>query len=208
MKEKVFNIKTALEFKDLTLQVFEYQFKHNNVYRSFCDLLNVHPSDVENLDEIPFLPIEFFKSHKVLSSVKEVQKIFSSSGTTGKKTSRHLVTDLGWYQQSYCEGFKHFYGNIEQYTVLALLPGYLERDDSSLVYMVHDLINKKYSLTYYLEVGDQKCNEPGILKLYDPYEEILPNSGTIAIFPASRKHSVVYSGKTERVMIGINFYSL
>ncbi len=73
---------------------------------------------------------------------------------------------------------------------------------------VHNLINKKYSLTYYLEVGDQKCNEPGILKLYDPYEEILPNSGTIAIFPASRKHSVVYSGKTERVMIGINFYSL
>ena len=76
MKDKVFNIKTALEFKDLTLQVFEYQFKHNNVYRSFCDLLNVHPSDVENLDEIPFLPIEFFKSHQVLSSVKQVQKIF------------------------------------------------------------------------------------------------------------------------------------
>lgn len=73
---------------------------------------------------------------------------------------------------------------------------------------VHDLINKKYSLTYYLEVGDQNCNEPGILKLYDPYQEILPNSGTIAIFPASRKHSVVYSGKMERVMIGINFYSL
>lgn len=157
MKDKVFNIKTALEFKDLTLQVFEYQFKHNNVYRSFCDLLNVHPSDVENLDEIPFLPIEFFKSHKVLSSVKEVQKIFSSSGTTGKKTSRHLVTDLGWYQQSYCEGFKHFYGNIEQYTVLALLPGYLERDDSSLVYMVHDLINKskKTSSGFYLNNLDE-----------------------------------------------------
>ena len=157
MKDKVFNIKTALEFKDLTLQVFEYQFKHNNVYRSFCDLLNVHLSDVENLDEIPFLPIEFFKSHQVLSSVKQVQKIFSSSGTTGKKTSSHLVTDLGWYQQSYYKGFKHFYGNIEQYTVLALLPGYLERDDSSLVYMVHDLINKskKASSGFYLNNLDE-----------------------------------------------------
>ena len=89
--------------------------------------------------------------------MKQVQKIFSSSGTTGKKTSRHLVTDLGWYQQSYCEGFKHFYGNIEQYTVLALLPGYLERDDSSLVYMVHDLINKskKASSGFYLNNLDE-----------------------------------------------------
>ena len=72
----------------------------------------------------------------------------------------------------------------------------------------HNLVNKKYSLTYYLTVGDQKCSDPGILKLYDPMEEILPSPGTIAIFPASRKHSVVYNGKTERVMIGVNFYSL
>ena len=72
----------------------------------------------------------------------------------------------------------------------------------------HNLVNKKYSLTYYLTVGDQKCSDPGILKLYDPLEEILPSPGTIAIFPASRKHSVVYNGKTERVMIGVNFYSL
>ena len=72
----------------------------------------------------------------------------------------------------------------------------------------HDLINQKYSLTYYLSVGDQKCSEPGVLKLYDPLEEILPSPGTIAIFPATRKHSVVYNGKTDRVMIGINFYSI
>ncbi len=73
---------------------------------------------------------------------------------------------------------------------------------------IHNLTNKKYSLTYYLSVGDQECDEPGILKLYDPIEELLPSPGTIAIFPASRKHSVVYNGKTERVMIGVNFYSL
>ena len=72
----------------------------------------------------------------------------------------------------------------------------------------HNLVNKKYSLTYYLTTGDQKSSDPGILKLYDPLEEILPSPGTIAIFPANRKHSVVYNGKIERVMIGVNFYSL
>lgn len=72
----------------------------------------------------------------------------------------------------------------------------------------HDLIKKKYSLTYYLSIGDQKCSEPGILKLYDPNQEILPSEGTIVIFPADRNHSATYGGKTDRVMIGINFYSL
>ena len=73
----------------------------------------------------------------------------------------------------------------------------------------HDnLINKKYSLTYYLSVGDQNCSKPGILKLYDPDEEILPSEGTIVIFPADRNHSAAYGGKIDRVMIGVNFYSL
>jgi len=72
----------------------------------------------------------------------------------------------------------------------------------------HNLINKKYSLTYYLSVGDQNCIEPGILKLYDPYQEILPSDGTIVIFPANRSHSATYGGEIDRVMIGVNFYSL
>jgi tetratricopeptide (TPR) repeat protein len=72
----------------------------------------------------------------------------------------------------------------------------------------HRLINKKYSLTYYLSVGDQNCKEPGILKLFDPEIKILPSPGTIVIFPADRQHSATYGGKTDRVMIGINFYSL
>ena len=70
------------------------------------------------------------------------------------------------------------------------------------------LVNQKYSLVYYLSVGDQKCSEPGILKFYDPDEEILPSAGTIVIFPANRNHLAVYGGKTDRVMIGVNFYSL
>lgn len=142
MKEAVFNIQTEEAFLDVALAVFRHQFKNNTVYRSFCDLLYVHPSDVKNIAEIPFLPIQFFKSKEVLASKEEVQEIFTSSGTTGSVTSKHFVTDLSVYEESYVKGFQSFYGDIQDYTVLALLPNYLEREGSSLVYMAHDLILK------------------------------------------------------------------
>ena len=136
----IFNIKTKADFKNQALKVFKYQFENNPVYRSFCDLLYVHPSDVSNVKDIPFLPIQFFKSREVLSSKESVKQIFTSSGTTGSITSKHLVTDLAVYEMSYQKAFKTFYGNIEDYVVLALLPNYLEREGSSLIYMVDDLI--------------------------------------------------------------------
>ena len=142
MKEQVFNIKNNDDFTQVALDVFKHQFSNNKVYRSFCDLLYIHPSDITKIEEIPFLPIQFFKTREVVSSKSEVQEVFSSSGTTGSVTSKHFVTDLGWYEKSYLKGFEHFYGNIEDYVVLALLPNYLERQGSSLVYMVDDLIKK------------------------------------------------------------------
>jgi phenylacetate-coenzyme A ligase PaaK-like adenylate-forming protein len=105
-------------------------------------LLYRHPSDVKHIEDIPFLPIQFFKTHQVVSTNNPIEKTFTSSGTTGSITSKHLVTDLTLYEGSYLEGFKHFYGNIEDYVVLALLPSYLERDGSSLIYMANDLISK------------------------------------------------------------------
>jgi phenylacetate-coenzyme A ligase PaaK-like adenylate-forming protein len=142
MPQKIFNIQSELEFKEISLEIFKHQFKNNKVYRSFCDLLFVHPSDVKELKDIPFLPIQFFKSKKILSSLDEIQETFTSSGTTGSITSKHFVTDVSLYQQSYLKGFHHFYGDIKEYIVLALLPNYLERNGSSLVYMVDDLIKK------------------------------------------------------------------
>ncbi|WP_243473744.1 LuxE/PaaK family acyltransferase [Winogradskyella sp. MH6] len=141
-KDDIFNIKTHAEFEALALDVFRFQFENNRVYRSFCDLLYKHPSDIKCLTEIPFLPIQFFKTREVLSSLNKVEKIFTSSGTTGSTTSKHFVTDLSIYEESYLKGFQHFYGNIEDYAVLALLPSYLEREGSSLIYMVDDLIQK------------------------------------------------------------------
>jgi phenylacetate-coenzyme A ligase PaaK-like adenylate-forming protein len=142
MLNRIFNIQHEQQFTEIALAVFKHQFKHNKVYRSFCDLLYIHPSSVTTIEEIPFLPIQFFKSRQVLSSLDEVQETFTSSGTTGSVISKHLVTDINLYKESYLKGFAHFYGNIEEYTVLALLPNYLEREGSSLVFMVDDLIQK------------------------------------------------------------------
>ena len=113
MQSEIFNIKTERQFAKTALTIFKHQFKNNKVYRSFCDLINVHFSDVQKIEDIPFLPIQFFKSRKVISSTDEIQEIFTSSGTTGNKTSKHLVTDISLYKESYLRGFSHFYGNID-----------------------------------------------------------------------------------------------
>ncbi|GGH35977.1 acyl transferase [Mangrovimonas yunxiaonensis] len=135
----IFNINTSQEFDTVALDIFKFQFENNPVYRSYCDLLYKHPSDVKTLEDIPFLPIQFFKSHKVLSQ-PQVEKTFTSSGTTGQVTSKHHVSDIHFYEQSFTTAFKQFYGNIEDYAVLALLPSYLEREGSSLIYMANHFI--------------------------------------------------------------------
>ena len=140
--ERIFSISSDQEFEQLALEVFKFQFENNQVYRSFCDLLYIHPSDVQNIKDIPFLPIQFFKSHEVLSNTEPIQMTFESSGTTGSITSKHHITDVSVYELSFIEGFKRFYGAIEDYVILGLLPSYLEREGSSLVYMVDQLIKR------------------------------------------------------------------
>ena len=142
LTDQIFSIKTEEDFKATALKVFKFQFENNRIYRSFCDLLYVNPSDVKSIEDIPFLPIQFFKSHEVLACKNPIEATFTSSGTTGSITSKHLVTNISIYEESYLKAFNHFYGNIEDYAVLALLPNYLEREDSSLVYMANDLIEK------------------------------------------------------------------
>ena len=141
-KDKIFIIKTEAQFNAATLDVFRYQAATCEVYRRFIKGLGIDAATIEQIEDIPFLPIEFFKSQQVLSSNGPVQVTFSSSGTTGLTTSRHLVTDVSWYEESFRKGFVLFYGDITQYTILALLPSYLEREGSSLIYMVEDLIKQ------------------------------------------------------------------
>lgn len=136
----IFTISSQKQFEKVALKVFRFQYENNLVYREFCDFLKTDVQRVKSLEQIPFLPIQFFKSHKVVSNENPVQETFTSSGTTGMATSKHFVTDISLYEESYRKGFSQFYGNIEDYVVLALLPSYLEREGSSLIYMVEDLI--------------------------------------------------------------------
>lgn len=136
----IFQIGSKKEFEKITLKVFRFQYDNNLVYQQFCQLLRKDKTNVKRIEDIPFLPIQFFKSHDILSSSDAIQTTFTSSGTTGMSTSKHHVTDLEFYEESYRLGFRQFYGNIEDYVILALLPSYLEREGSSLIYMVDDLI--------------------------------------------------------------------
>lgn len=140
--KSIFSIKNEQEFTDIALKVFKFQFENNRVYRSFCDLLYIHSSDVKALEHIPFLPIQFFKTHQIISTTDAIETTFTSSGTTGSVTSKHHVADLDVYKTSFTKGFESFYGNIKDYTILALLPSYLEREGSSLIYMVEALISE------------------------------------------------------------------
>ena len=156
----IFNIASKQEFEAAALAVFKFQFNNNIVYRAFCDLLYKHPADITKVEDIPFLPISFFKSHNILSSKDSTQKTFTSSGTTGANVSKHHVTDLSIYERSFTKAFHHFYGNIEDYVVLALLPSYLERDGSSLIYMADHLIkaSKHKQSGFYLDNYSQLNN--------------------------------------------------
>ena len=153
----IFSISNHKQLEKMALKVFRYQHENNKVYRDFCDFLKVNSQEVKSLQQIPFLPIQFFKSHEVVSNTNRPEQIFTSSGTTGMVNSRHLVTDVSLYEESYRKGFSEFYGNIENYVVLALLPSYLERTGSSLIYMVEDLIKRSNSPEsgFYLDNHDE-----------------------------------------------------
>ena len=141
--DDVFKINSSSQFDELALSVFRYQAKECEVYARFLSGLSVLPESVKKLEEIPFLPIEFFKTQEVKTSETDKNEIiFTSSGTTGTVQSKHFVSDISVYEKSYLKGFELVYGNIENYAIFALLPSYQERDGSSLIYMVEDLIKK------------------------------------------------------------------
>lgn len=140
LKERIFNI-TDNTFEATALEVFRYQYEKVSVYNQFCSLLNKTPDKVNTLADIPFLPVEFFKSHTVLAEGTKAAEVFESSGTTGSISSKHHVADLELYEQSFVKGFEHFYGPVNDYAILSLLPSYLERGNSSLVYMARQLMD-------------------------------------------------------------------
>ena len=156
--QKIFQIQSQKEFNKLALQVFRYQYDNVLVYQEFCNYLQKNKENVKQIEDIPFLPISFFKSHSIIAQDQKEVVVFTSSGTTSESKSQHLITDISIYQQSFTNGFKQFYGNIENYIILALLPSYLEKGNSSLVFMVNQLIensnnpNSGFYLHNYLDL--------------------------------------------------------
>lgn len=141
-ENKIFNIKTEKDFNNLSIQAFNYQFENVPVYTRFCKELNIKPTEITHYSQIPFLPIDFFKTHKIIAHNKTPQTTFMSSGTTNSNKSKHLITSTKLYEESFKKGFNYFYGDIENYCILALLPNYLEQGNSSLVYMAKWLIEQ------------------------------------------------------------------
>jgi phenylacetate-coenzyme A ligase PaaK-like adenylate-forming protein len=139
-EKRIFDIVSPAQFLGLALEIFHHQYRNNPVYREWVDLMGTDPKSVSSLEEIPFLPISFFKTHNVICGENIPRLEFHSSGTTGTVPSKHLVTDPSLYEESFARCFSLFYGDPSTYCVLALLPGYLERKQSSLVYMVNSLI--------------------------------------------------------------------
>lgn len=155
--EQIFSIHNEATFNKVALSVFRHQADSCTVYKDYIQHLNIDTPSINNYKQIPFLPIAFFKSHRILSAFNPPEVVFSSSGTTGQTTSKHFVSDAKIYEESYNKAFEQFYDDPKDICILALLPSYLEREGSSLIYMVDDLLkqSKHPQSGYFLHDLDQ-----------------------------------------------------
>ena len=140
--DKIFTLRDQNDFSDIALEIFNYQYDNNAVYKEFIKSLRKSNRDVNTLNGIPFLPVEFFRNHRIITGNRPVEKIFTTSGITGADPGKHFVTDLSLYEKSFLKAFLLFYGDPREYLIAALLPSYTEREGSSLVYMADVLIKR------------------------------------------------------------------
>jgi phenylacetate-coenzyme A ligase PaaK-like adenylate-forming protein len=169
----IFDIDSEKKFIDKSLEIFRFQARHNSVYKKFLELLSVNPEQIKRIDQIPFLPIEFFKNYRVTAADEPFEAVFKSSGTTGMNRSKHYIKHLSLYKKSFIRAFEYFYGDVTQYNILALLPSYVEQGNSSLVFMTDTLIrlSKKKHSGFYLD-NHRKLGET-LNKLHQKNEKIL-----------------------------------
>ena len=143
LAQKVFGIHSKDDFKKVAFEVLRFQYTHNKIYRNYIDTLGIKPAQTARVEDIPFLPVSFFKTHKALCGEEDKNDIvFYSSATASGVASRHIVKNVSIYRQSFSRCFRHFYGDVTDYCILALLPSYLQRSGSSLVYMAEDMMKE------------------------------------------------------------------
>ncbi|RYD80223.1 MAG: acyl transferase [Sphingobacteriales bacterium] len=194
--KEIFNTGNAA-WPHVANKIFLFQYENNKVYRQYCDILKITPADVNRPEDIPFLPIQFFKSHNIACGDFKPELIFESSGTTGSVNSKHFVKDRAVYEESFLKGFKKFYGSVEEYCVIGLLPSYLERGSSSLVYMVNDLIKRSGHADSGFYLYEHEKLQQTILKNETAGKKTILIGVTYALldfaekFPMPLKHTII-----------------
>ena len=156
---KIFDI-SADEFEAFAINIFHFQYQHNPLYREYINTLGIYPDSISRILQIPFLPIQFFKQREVRTTEFKPEAIFESSGTTKKESSKHFIRELDIYRHSFMRGFESFYGPVRNWCIIGLLPSYLERKNSSLVFMVNELISRSQHAEsgFYLQDYDRLAN--------------------------------------------------
>jgi hypothetical protein len=192
--DSIFNISGERSFQEIALEIFSLQSERNPVYKDFIDNLGINRDKVKTIEEIPFLPVEFFRTQKVITAALPPEKIFESSGTTGSHISRHYITDTGIYDRSILTTFKLFYGDPSEYLITALLPSYIERGNSSLIYMMDQLMR----LSDDPQGGFYNHNVPDLLSLIEHRKKgkrkILLIGVSFALLDLAEKYSPDLSG--------------
>jgi hypothetical protein len=194
LQNKIFNIQNYRDFQNIAIEIFDYQCNNNYVYRNFIEYLGKKKNFVKSLNYLPFLPVEFFRNHKIVSGDFPVEKIFESSRTTGVTPSCHFVNDLNLYEESISKSFRLFYGDPQDYIIAALLPSYTEREGSSIVFMAENLINNSRRT----ESGFYKENTVKLIKMIKRSKEknhkILLLGVSFALLDLAEKHLPDLSG--------------
>ena len=164
--DRIFNCSDEPGFNRIAIELFHFQYNNNAIYRRYCELLHTEPAKITRFREIPFLPVSFFRSFQIKSTGTETQVVFSSSGTTAENPGQHHVTDLSVYERSFLNSFSLFYGKVTDYCILALLPSYLERSGSSLIYMTEKLIEAGGNIEsgFYLNNFEQLHQKLNLMK--------------------------------------------
>ena len=188
-KHKILNV-TDYGFEKLTLELFRFQYNENRIYRAYVDALGLKTDLIKSIEQIPFLPISFFKSHEIKSTGFIAEVIFESSGTTGSINSKHFIKNKGWYAEVFTTIFEKFYGSVQDWCIIGLLPSYLERYTSSLVYMVNSLIEKSSHLQsgFYLNEYEQLFEV--LTELEKQHQKTLLIGVTFGLLDFAEKHSM------------------
>jgi phenylacetate-coenzyme A ligase PaaK-like adenylate-forming protein len=192
--DRIFNIANQEDFRECALEIFRIQSEDNPVYKDFIKNLKIDPLTIKYPEEIPFLPVSFFKSQKIISGSRPYEKIFESSGTTGTDASKHYIVDKELYERSFLESFRLFYGDPSEYLIAAMLPSYTERRNSSLVYMMDNLIRRSSDPSSGFYRDDPEALIAAIDKARDRNRKTLLMGVSFALLDMAEKYSPDLNG--------------